>query len=117
MYEGRREVLGMKFTQGELTTPAKRVLSIIERNRGVSPYEVYRQTQLVASTRDAEWYCRELARVGLAQPDINGSSSWWPIHGLQEDTKADLLKYVRAPHHKKRDVDEIELDEETSGED
>lgn len=101
----------MKFTQGELTTPAKRVLTIIDSNKGVSPYEVYRQTQLVASTRDAEWYCRELARVGLAVPDIKGSSSWWPTHKTESE-KNELLKFVRAPHHKKRDVDVAESEDE-----
>ena len=102
----------MKFTSGELTTPAKRVLLIIEQNQGVSPYEVYRQTQLVASTRDAEWYCRELCRVGLAQADEKGRSSWWPVQGLDEFSKHELLKYVRAPHHKKREIEEIEAEEQ-----
>lgn len=101
----------MKFTRGELTTPAKRVLLILEQNHGVSPYEVYRQTQLVASTRDAEWYCRELARVGLAQPDARGSSSWWSVPGLSETTKYELLKHVRAPHHKKQEATDLEADE------
>ena len=62
----------MKFTLGERTTPARRVYDVIADAGQASPYEVYRQTQLVASTRDAQWYCRELGRVGVAKPVGSG---------------------------------------------
>ena len=94
----------MIFTQGERATPAKRVLDIIRESDGMSPYEVYRHTQLVASTRDAEWFCRELYRVGLVTPSTEGRACW---HAVAMDTAecAERLKQVRSPLHKHDDVD------------
>lgn len=102
----------MKFTQGELTTPAKRVLDIIEDRDGVSPYEIYRQTQLVASTRDAEWYCLELGRVGLIKHSQAGRSCWFGRSDLSDRQKHELLKQIRPPNHKHDEID-VALDDDT----
>lgn len=77
----------MKFTLGERTTPARRVYDVIADAGQASPYEVYRQTQLVASTRDAQWYCRELGRVGVAKPVGSG---WQLIQPTPTDLDARL---------------------------
>lgn len=83
----------MKFTVGERTTPARRVYDVLREADGASPYEVYRQTQLVASTRDAEWYCRELSRVGLIE---SRGSAWVTIQPAPTDW-VDRLREVQSP--------------------
>jgi len=83
----------MKFTVGERTTPARRVYDVLRKSGGASPYEVYRQTQLVASTRDAEWYCRELNRVGL----IESRGSGWVVVDPQPADLVERLRQVHAP--------------------
>ena len=103
----------MIFTHGERATPAKRVLTIIQEGEGLSPYEVYRQTQLVASTRDAEWYCRELGRLGLAFPSQQGRACWYAV-ALNADEVSERLRLVRPPHHKNEDAEETDLLEQDS---
>lgn len=83
----------MKFTAGERTTPARRVYDVILAAGRASPYEVYRQTQLVASTRDAEWYCRELSRVGAVEA---AGSAWTAIEPAPNDLDS-RLREVRGP--------------------
>lgn len=86
----------MKFTAGERTTPARRVFDVIQTAGGASPYEVYRNTQLVASTRDAEWYCKELYRLGLVE---KSGSAWIPVMPIPSDLQL-RLREVKGPSHR-----------------
>ena len=90
------EVDSMKFTAGERTTPARRVFEVIQTAGGASPYEVYRNTQLVASTRDAEWYCKELYRLGLVE---KSGSAWLPVIPIPADLQL-RLREVKGPSHR-----------------
>lgn len=90
------EVDIMKFTAGERTTPARRVFEVIQTAGGASPYEVYRNTQLVASTRDAEWYCKELYRLGLVE---KSGSAWIPVMPIPADLQL-RLREVKGPSHR-----------------
>lgn len=92
----------MKFTAGERTTPARRVYDVIKETGGASPYEVYRQTQLVASTRDAEWYCRELGRVGL----LTAQGSRWSALECGNSELTERLRDVRPPIHRGQSRDQ-----------